>query len=278
MLSLAPDGSRCEKEDQTMARNSVSARPGNPAWFGSKFLRSLLVALVLVAGVGVAVQPWKTLDANAAVDDGSGFTFPADLEPMVNYWTARNWPTNRSTIQEQVNGNNGFIYHGGGYRDRDGQLTAYIQANFPGAVAPTFAEYDIDFRPARNTRRNARRIVRDFANGHIFYTDDHYANFHLVVFQNLPDVDDATPSIPPADPPVFESEAPNNEEIEGDPEGGVAQFQSPDPTVFLPIEDPDKEVEWNDPLGQADERGDTFFGTLASTFGAILLAIAFFKG
>jgi len=249
---------------------------GRPSWFTGRFLRYLLAALILVSGIGVAVQPWKSPDANAAVDNGQGFTLPSDLESMVNYWTARNWPTNRSTIQETANGRNGFIYHGGGYGDRDGQLTAYIRANFPGAVAPTFAEYDVDFRAGRNTRRNARRIVRDFANGHIFYTDDHYANFHLVVFQNLPDVDDAAPTIPPADPPAFEDSAPNNEEIEGDPEGGVTSFQTPDPTVFLPIEDPDKEVEWDQNLGQADENGDSFYGSLASTFGAVLLAILFF--
>jgi len=164
----------------------------------------------------------------------------------------------------------------GGYGDRDGQLTAFIQANFPGAVTPAFAEYDIDFRPTRRTHRNARRIVRDLANGHLFYTDDHYANFHLVVFQNLPDVDDAEPSVPPADPPASEDTAPNTEETAGDPDGGVTSFQSPDPTVFLPIEDPDKEVEWDQNLGQADENGDHFYGSLASTFGAVLLAILFF--
>ena len=256
--------------------NSLAVRR-QPRWFGTTFMRYFLVALVLLSGVGVAVQPWKTLKADAAVDNGQGFALPADLEAMVNYWTMRNWPTNRSTITETNNGVTGFLYHGGGYGDRDGQLTAFITANFPGAVAPTFAEYDIDFRPTRRTPRNARRIVRDFANGHVFYTDDHYANFHLVVFQNLPDVDDAAPSVPPADPPAGE-DAPNNEEAAGDPDGGTTSFQSPDPTVFLPIEDPDKEVEWDQNLGRADDIGDSYFAALPSVFGAIFTAIAFYKG
>jgi hypothetical protein len=92
--------------------------------------------------------------------------------------------------------------------------------------------------------------------------------------QNLPDVDDAAPSVPDAPDP--EDLAPNNEEAAGHPDGGTTTFQSPDPTVFLPIEDPDKEVEWTDPLGDSDERGDSFFKFIPSTFGAILVAIAFF--
>ncbi|MFF5009791.1 ribonuclease domain-containing protein [Streptomyces phaeochromogenes] len=126
------------------------------------------------------------------------------------------------------------MYRGGNYGDRDGQLTAYIQANFPNALTPTFNEYDIDFRPTRRTQRNADRIVRDSTNGFIFFTDDHYANFHLYAYQNLPDVDDAQPSMPDNTFTVDNSLTPVAEETAGDPPAGGDRGGTPDPLDVAP--------------------------------------------
>ncbi|MER5219032.1 ribonuclease domain-containing protein [Streptomyces flaveus] len=241
-------------------------------WLSAKFLALFLAVATVLGGVTLATTESQQ-EASAAVDDGNGFTFPDRLDEMVAFWATKAWPTNKAVSSEQdQNGNTAFIYRGGNYGDRDGQLTAYIQANFPTALTPTFNEYDIDFRPARRTQRNADRIVRDSTNGFIFFTDDHYANFHLYAYQNIPDVDDAQPSMPENNFTVDNSLTPVAEETAGDPPPGGDRGGTPDPNVFLPLEDPDFEIQNNELLGQGDERGDLIFQQIgAFLLGALLL-------
>ncbi|MFI5794560.1 ribonuclease domain-containing protein [Streptomyces sp. NPDC051677] len=244
-------------------------------WLSGKFLAFFLALATILGGVAL-LAPQSQDRASAATDKGDSFTFPSDLEKMVAFWDTKAWPTNKATSSEQdQNGNVGFIYRGGNYGDRDGQLTAFIQANFPSAMSPTFNEYDVDFRATRRTPRNARRVVRDSTNGFIFFTDDHYANFHLYAYQNLPDVDDAQPSVPDNTFTVDNSLAPVAEETAGDPPAGGDHGGTPDPTVFPPIEDPDFETNNNEALGQADETGDSIFTQLgAFLLGALTLIAA----
>lgn len=243
-------------------------------WFSAKFLALFLAVATVLGGVTLATTESQQ-EASAAVDDGNGFTFPDRLDDMVAFWATKAWPTNKATSSEQdQNGNTAFMYRGGNYGDRDGQLTAYIQANFPNAQTPTFNEYDIDFRPTRRTPRNADRIVRDSTNGFIFFTDDHYANFHLYAYQNLPDVDDAQPSMPENTFTVDNSLTPVAEETAGDPAPGGDHGGTPDPLVFGTIEDPDFEVQNNDRMGQADETGDLIYTQLGTLLLGALLLIA----
>ncbi|WP_327345509.1 ribonuclease domain-containing protein [Streptomyces europaeiscabiei] len=243
-------------------------------WLSGKFLALFLAVATVLGGVTLLTTESQQ-KASAAVDDGNGFTFPGRLEEMVAFWATKAWPTNKATSSEQdSNGVTAFIYRGGNYGDRDGQLTAFIQANFPNAQTPTFNEYDIDFRPTRRTARNADRIVRDSTNGFIFFTDDHYANFHLYAYQNLPDVDDAQPSMPDNTFTVDNSLTPVAEETAGDPPAGGDRGGTPDPLVFTPIEDPDFEVANNDPLGQADETGDLIYQQIGTFLLGALLLIA----
>ncbi|MER6560573.1 ribonuclease domain-containing protein [Streptomyces sp. NPDC001027] len=233
----------------------------------------MFLAVATVLGGVTLLTTESRQKASAAVDDGGSFSFPDRLNEMVAFWGAKAWPTNKATSSEQdQNGNTAFIYRGGNYGDRDGQLTAYIQATFPNAAPPTFNEYDIDFRPTRRTQRNADRIVRDSTNGFIFYTGDHYSNFHLYAYQNLPDVDDAEPSVPDNTFTVDNSLPPVAEETAGDPPAGGDHGGEPDPVSFVPIEDPDFEVQNNVALGQADEVGDQIYGQwTAFLIGALAL-------
>ncbi|MEW2121826.1 ribonuclease domain-containing protein [Streptomyces sp. NPDC005474] len=247
-------------------------------WLSGKFL-VLFLAIATVLGGVTLLTTESQQKASAAVDDGNGFSFPDHLDNMVAFWDTKAWPLNKATSSEQGNNASGqpgatsFIYRGGSYGDRDGQLTAFIRANFPNAVPSIFNEYDIDFRATRRTPRNANRIVRDRTNGFIFFTDDHYANFHLYAYQNLPDVDDAQPSLPSSSFTVQNSLTPVAEETAGDPPAGGSSGAEPDPNVITPIEDPDFEVQNNDRLGQADETGDLIYTQLtAFLLGALILA------
>ncbi|MCF1598727.1 ribonuclease domain-containing protein [Streptomyces muensis] len=227
--------------------------------YTAKFLVLFLAVATLLGGF-VALGPQSQGTATAAVDDGRNFGgFPTDLDEMTAFWTAKGWPSDKKASQESHNGITGFIYRGGAYGDRDGQLTAYIRANYPTAVAPSFTEYDIDFRPTRRTHRNAERIVRDNANGFIFYTNDHYANFHLYAYAALPDADDAGGAIPPTGTTVNDALAPVAEETAGDPPAGGSGGNPPDPTTFLPVEDTAFEAQYNERMGRADERGDAMY-------------------
>jgi hypothetical protein len=247
-------------------------------WLSGKFL-ALFLAIATVLGGVTLLTTESQQKASAAVDDGSGFTFPDRLDDMVAFWATKAWPTNKATSSEQGTDANGnpaglqFIYRGGTYGDRDGQLTTFIQANFPTALAPSFNEYDIDFRPTRRTPRNADRIVRDSTNGFIFFTDDHYANFHLYAYQNLPDVDDAQPEMPNIPHTIDNSLTPVAEETAGDPPPGGQGGGTPDPNVITPIEDPDFEVQNNDRLGEADERGDLIYQQIGTLLVGLLLVI-----
>ncbi|SES46228.1 ribonuclease [Streptomyces sp. yr375] len=248
-------------------------------WLSAKFLALFLAIATILGGVAL-LAPQAQDKASAATDKGDNFTFPSDLEEMVAFWNAKAWPTNKATSSEvDQNGVTAFMYRGGTFGDRDGQLTAFIQANFPTAVTPSFSEYDVDFRQTRRTPRNARRVVRDSNNGFIFYTDDHYANFHLFAYQNLPDVDDAAPSIPENTFTTDNSLTPVAEETAGDPPAGGSGGGSVDPTVFLPIENATFEEQNNAALGQADERGDSIFVQIGSfLLGALLLISVAAKG
>ncbi|MGW1784879.1 ribonuclease domain-containing protein [Streptomyces sp. NPDC002143] len=247
-------------------------------WLTGKFLVLFLVVATVLGGIAL-LSPQAQEKASATTDNGAGFNFPGDLEEMVAFWNTKSWPLNKATSSEaDQNGVTAFIYRGGTYGDRDGQLTAYIQANYPTAVAPSFNEYDIDFRQTRRTARNARRIVRDSNNGFIFFTDDHYANFRLYAYQNLPDVDDAAPTLPANNFTVDNSLAPVAEETAGDPPAGGSGGGSVDPTVFLPIEDTEFEVQNSDTMGQADEVGDTIYTQIGSFLLGALALIAIAKG
>lgn len=225
-----------------------------------KFLVFFLVIATILGGGFALLSPQEK--ASAAVDDGKSFSFPSDLDEMTGFWTVKAWPLDKKASQEAHNNITGFIYRGGAYGDRDGQLTAYIRANFPNAVAPSFNEYDIDFRPTRRTPRNARRIVRDSANGFLFYTDDHYANFHMYGYMGLPDTDEEAGSLPSSSTTIDNALAPVSEETAGDPPAGGDGGNAPDPNTFLPIEDPAFEDVNNATLGQADERGDALYSNL----------------
>ncbi|WP_051744835.1 ribonuclease domain-containing protein [Streptomyces yerevanensis] len=251
-------------EPAALAGSAHRHRPQPSRRFTAKFLVLFLAVATLLGGF-TALGPQSQGTATAAVDDGKNFGgFPTKLDEMTAFWTAKGWPSDKKASRETnpSDGITGFIYRGGAYGDRDGQLTAYIRANYPNAVAPSFTEYDIDFRPTRNTRRNAERIVRDNANGFVFYTNDHYANFHLYAYVGLPGADDAAGAIPPTGTTVDDNLAPVAEETEGDPQPGGSGGNQPDPNTFLPAEDPAFEAQYNETMGQADERGDAMYANL----------------
>lgn len=225
-----------------------------------KFLVFFLAVATILGGGLTLLNPQEK--ASAAVDDGKSFTFPSDLDEMTAFWTVKAWPLNKKASRESHNNITGFIYRGGAYGDRDLQLRTFIQANFPTAGTPSFNEYDIDFRPTRGTGRNDRRIVRDSVNGFLFYTDDHYSNFHLYAYMGLPDRDDAAGTLPSSSTTIDDALAPVPEETAGDPPAGGDGGNPPALNAPLPIGDPEFENVNNATLGQADERGDALYTNL----------------
>lgn len=147
------------------------------------FFARVGIALVVLLGTGFfAVQ---TLGANAAVNQGGNFS--DDDLTAVAFWAAEGWPTapgkkqivHQETRHISGGGTATAFRNYGRYGDRDGQLTAWITANLTNSVTPMFGEYDYNFRAPQNTPRDAMRIVRDYANGVVFITRDHYANFEV---------------------------------------------------------------------------------------------------
>lgn len=202
----------------------TTIRPG----VGTAVLTRVAAALLFAATLGgLAVADVSNAPAaSAAVDNGRRYTgFPATMRIWINYWSYRNWPTTRSSFTEVDPGNTTRrlrVIGGLRYSDSDRQLTNWIRSTFPEAQTPMFFEYDMRFREEHvhgMGSRGEQRIVRDAVNGLVFYTDNHYTDFHLwSLGENWPneDVQDRTPPPPPPPPAATAWISPTDADVRGE--------------------------------------------------------------
>lgn len=251
-------------------------------WLSGRFLAIFLAVATLLGG-GTWFVTSQGQQASAAVDDGKTFQFPTEkLDTAIAYWMSRGFPFGRRTDRIDMSDPNdptnsatnrvGFIMRGGFFLDAaSGDLTEFIR-NIPGTQEPQLLEYDIDIRPTRGTNRGDERIVRDNVNGFIFYTPNHYTDFHLYQYLEGPNASDVTMPVPApvcresggaitcpnptagaADLRVTE-ETPTAEELADQPAEGPTT-PGPD-SNDAPVNDPGFESSNSDLLGIAQQRGD----------------------
>jgi hypothetical protein len=243
----------------------------------------MFLSAAMLLGGGVLVAQSEEQEASAAVDDGKNFKFPEEkLNTAIAYWMSRGFPFGRAGERIDFRDPNnpsdpqanrvGFIFRGGFFGDAaNGELTEFIR-NMPGTQEPQLLEYDINIRPTRN--RNSRgdeRIVRDNVNGLIFYTPNHYTDFHLYQYLEAPNAADVDLPVPvpvcresggttscpnPEGGPnvTVTEETPIAEELVGQPAEGP-RTSGPD-SNDAPVNNPEFERSNNDLLGLADEQGD----------------------
>lgn len=212
-------------------------RPGRLSALARSVLAVILTGLAAFTGIAVANVSTATF-ASAAVDNGRNYSgFPYTMRLWINYWAYRGWPTVRSSFTETdyMSPRRLRVIGGLRYNDEDRQLANWIRANFREAQTPVFYEYDMRFRDESvhgMGSRGVQRIVRDAVNGFVFYTDDHYRNFHLFEMgQNWPNEDsqDRTPPPPPPPPAAVAWIRPNDTDVAGE-----RRYILNAPTVTIP--------------------------------------------
>lgn len=216
----------------------ASGRRVGRSWSLTRLATAFVVAGGVALGGAVVADVGTAPGANAAVDNGQQYSgFPNTMRLWINYWSYRGWPTTRSSFTETdyMSPRRLRIIGGLRYSDSDGQLTRWIETTFPEALTPMFFEYDMRFREESvhgMGSRGTQRIVRDAVNGFVFYTDDHYQNFHLYEMgQNWPNEDsqDATPPPPPPPPAAAAWVAPSDPDVAGE-----ARYILSGPTAVIP--------------------------------------------
>ncbi|WP_033322533.1 hypothetical protein [Streptomyces yerevanensis] len=261
---------------------SAHAHRRRSRWLSGKFL-ALFLAVATLLGGGTWFVASQEQQASAAVDDGKNFQFPTEkLDTAIAYWMSRGFPFGRRSDRIDMSDPNdptnaatnrvGHIMRGGFFLDAAaGDLTNFIRS-IPGTQEPQLLEYDIDIRPTRGTNRGDERIVRDNVNGFIFYTPNHYTDFHLYQYLEGPNASDVTMPVPApvcqesggsitcpnptAGAPALQvtEETPTAEELADQPAEGpeTPGANSND----APVNNPEFEATNSDLLGIAQQRGD----------------------
>ncbi|GAA1936531.1 ribonuclease domain-containing protein [Kitasatospora viridis] len=129
--------------------------------------RSAVTALMLA--LAMAAFPSSASAAGTrAVDPPSQLTaLPAQVARACGLWHDQlDWPATVRPVDYRLSDGR-YLRGGNEYDNRDGDLPA----------ATGYHEYDVNPRPAPNTRRDAERLVREVATGQVWYSADHYADF-----------------------------------------------------------------------------------------------------
>ncbi|GGK93930.1 hypothetical protein [Streptomyces flaveus] len=261
---------------------SARAHRRRSRWLSGKFL-ALFLAVATLLGGGTWFVSSQEQEASAAVDDGKNFQFPTEkLDTAIAYWMSRGFPAGRRSDRIDMSDPNdptnaatnrvGHIMRGGFFLDAaNGDLTNFIRS-IPGTQEPQLLEFDINIRPTRGTNRGDERIVRDEVNGFIFYTPNHYTDFHLYQYLEGPNASDVTMPVPA---PVCQAsgsgftcpnptagaaavqvteETPTAEELADQPAEGpeTPGANSND----APVNNPEFEATNSDLLGIAQQQGD----------------------
>ncbi|MEW9550500.1 ribonuclease domain-containing protein [Nonomuraea sp. NPDC050783] len=142
-----------------LARPVHPVHPVRPVRLAAvRALLAVLGALACLLGLGTA------LPANADVHGSCTIPRCAAARSAASIWESKDYPT-RSGWYPWPDGRHN--YTGGRFRNREGQLPA----------GATYYEYDVYSR-ARGAARDAYRIVVNRGTGAVWFSPDHYTDFH----------------------------------------------------------------------------------------------------
>jgi hypothetical protein len=161
-----------------------------------------LAAAGLVLGLGIAAPGAASAAPPPPPVSGSSSNPqnpPGYMWQAIVFWGQLEWPNFRNvgdrewfeaasfvdpSTHQQVHD---IVFTGGRFYDYDGRLRAFMnsgQAGPSNGYTGAFQEYNTTIYHQRINdnipRRDSARIVRALGTGDVFWTDDHYKNFHYM--------------------------------------------------------------------------------------------------
>ncbi|MCX5049549.1 MULTISPECIES: ribonuclease domain-containing protein [unclassified Streptomyces] len=159
-----------------------------------------LGASLSLAGAGTSVAAPPPPPASVSGSASNQQQAPGYMQDGLHLWEQIGWPNfNNIGNREWIHAGSFVdprtfqrvdeeLFTGGRYEDRDGRLRAFMDSGQAGPssmnAAGAFQEYNTTvYHQQVNSaipRRDANRIVRNIRTGDVFWTDDHYNNFHYM--------------------------------------------------------------------------------------------------